>query len=105
MRDTPHPRYLPNNYRPSLLITSDGGEEFVASARVSDHGYVAIVRWDGQRSLFPPHRIAEIRRIDTERTSQENTACKGIINDELTREALVRAGKVSEDDAGEEVIA
>jgi hypothetical protein len=105
MRDTPHPRFLPNNYRPSVIEHVDGGERFVASARITDAGYLSVVGWDGRRSLVPPHRVAEVERIDTERTSQNNTACKGIIADELAREALVLAGKVSEDDAGEEVIA
>jgi hypothetical protein len=105
MRDTPHPRFLPNNYRPSVIHYVDGDEAFVANARIADEGYLSVVQWDGQRSLVPPHRLAEVQRIDTERTSQNNTACKGIIDDDRVREALAQAGKVSEDDAGEEVIA
>jgi hypothetical protein len=96
--DNPHPRYLPNNYRPSTLIDDDGSTEFVANARISDHGYIAVVRWDGQRSLIPPHRIHEIERIETERTSKNNSACKGVLDDELVSEALERTGRIEDDD-------
>lgn len=104
MTDTPHPRYLPNNYRPSVLDL-DGEERFVASARITDGGYLSVVHWDGTRSLVPRHRVREVERVQTERTRRNNTACNGIVDDDLVRDALAAAGKVSDTSEREEVVA
>lgn len=97
------PRHLPRSWSPATIHVEDGST-FVADARIRDHGWLYVKTWSGERRHYPPHAIERVDYADVERTSKNNTATKGLVDDTALTTAR-RLAKPTEVDSGQEAIA
>jgi hypothetical protein len=97
-QDVLDPRYLSRSKTPSVIVTEDGTTNFVANATLKDNGWIYVIRWDCSRALIPPHIIVRVERVDTQRTTKNDTATHAIVDDDL-RERARRLAQPTETEA------
>jgi len=102
-RDVLDPRHLSNSASPAYVYLDDG-ERYVYSHTVRDSGWLWVKDWQGQSTLYPPHRVERIERVAVERTREGNKSTLAIVDDEARREAR-RLAQPAVEDGDQEAIA
>jgi hypothetical protein len=62
----PDPNALYNNL-PAIVDVESQGPVFVAHATTLDNGWLRVREWNGTSAKLPPHRVKQVRYLETER--------------------------------------
>ncbi len=66
----PDPTALCSN-RPAIVDIDSQGTVFVAHASTLDNGWLRVREWDGTSVKLPPHRVLQVRYLETERHGEK----------------------------------
>lgn len=106
-RDLKDPSSLSRHDTPAVVHLR-GGKEFVAKHDVRDSGWLWVKDWQEQQTLYPPHRIERIERLEltvNEREDRSSPPTYAIVDDDLRERARRLAQPTVEGDDVQEAIA
>lgn len=57
--------------RPAIVEVDGQGAVFVADASTKKNGWLRVREWNGTSAKLPPHRVQQVRYLETERYGEQ----------------------------------